>query len=154
LNKMLKPIGLPFLLLGLASGPAVAQAVSGGQAAQSGSEVRANPYDSSRMVDQYLQQRQINNLPNGQAPKAKAGNLGPSRPATAAELVVGAPVNDNSGEAMAKIDQVDADGVVVSMGGAKVKIPANAFGHNKAGLLLDVTKAQFGEIVAKANGAS
>jgi hypothetical protein len=35
-----------------------------------------------------------------------------------------------------------------------VKIPSDAFGHNKRGLLLDMTKAQFDQIVAKANAAS
>ena len=48
------------------------------------------------------------------------------------------------------IAEVDADGVVVSMGIAKVKVPAQAFGHNKAGLLLDMTKAQFEQVVAQA----
>jgi hypothetical protein len=51
---------------------------------------------------------------------------------------------------MAKIEQVDADGVVVSMGTAKVKVPVEAFGHNKAGLLLDMTRAQFEQVVAQA----
>src|SRR5207245_4252917 len=62
---------------------------------------------------------------------------GRSRPAKATELVAGAVVNDKTGAPMAKIAEVDADGVVVSMGIAKVKVPAQAFGHNKAGLLLD-----------------
>jgi hypothetical protein len=35
-----------------------------------------------------------------------------------------------------------------------VKIPSNAFGHNKRGLLLDMTKSDFDKIVAKANAAS
>ena len=43
---------------------------------------------------------------------------------------------------------------MLSVGTAKVKIPADAFGHNKAGLLLDMTKAQFEQIVTKANAAS
>jgi hypothetical protein len=52
---------------------------------------------------------------------------------------------------LAKIDSVDNDGVVLSMGTAKVKVPAEAFGHNKAGLLLDMTKAQFEQLVTRAN---
>ena len=75
---------------------------------------------------------------------------GPSRPAKASELTLGAMVNDKTGTPMAKITEVDPDGVVVSMGLAKVKVPAQAFGHNKAGLLLDMTKAQFEQVVAQA----
>src|SRR5438270_561278 len=75
---------------------------------------------------------------------------GPSRPAKASELITGAVVNDKTGAPMATIAEVDADGVVVSMGMAKVKVPAQAFGHNKAGLLLDMTKAQFEQVVAQA----
>jgi hypothetical protein len=82
------------------------------------------------------------------------GSAGPSRPAKASELVVGSAVNDKTGIAMAKIDQIDPDGVVVSTPTGKVKIPSDAFGHNKRGLLLDMTKAQFDQIVAKANAAS
>lgn len=76
---------------------------------------------------------------------------GPSRPAKLSELLAGATVNDKTGLAMAKIDSIDKDGVVVSMGTAKVKVPAEAFGHNKAGLLLDMTKAQFEQLVTRAN---
>jgi hypothetical protein len=86
--------------------------------------------------------------------QAMAGTPGPSRPAKSSELSVGAAVNDKTGLAMAKIDEVDPDGVVVSMGTRKVKIPVDAFGHNKRGLLLDMTKAQFEQVVAKANAAS
>lgn len=143
------------LLVGASSVSAFAQAVSGGQASQAmGTDVRANPYDNTNASDQYLQQRQINNLPNQKAANANSANLGAARPAKATELIAGANVNDKTGALIAKIDQVDPDGIVVSTGAAKVKIPTNAFGHNKAGLLLDMTKAQFDQIVAKANAAS
>jgi hypothetical protein len=85
--------------------------------------------------------------------RAQSKNLGPSRPAKASEIVVGAAVYDKTGAAMAKIEQVDQDGVILSLGPAKVKIPTDAFGHNKAGLLLDMTKAEFEQVVAKANSA-
>jgi hypothetical protein len=85
--------------------------------------------------------------------RAQSKGLGPSRPAKASELSVGAPVNDNTGVAMAQIEKVDPDGVVLSLGSAKVKVPADAFGHNKAGLLLDMTKAQFEQVVTKASTA-
>jgi len=139
-------------LVTLSATSALAQAVSGGQASQyGGTEVRANPYGSTNAVDQYLQQKQINNVPNQRRTPANPSKLGPARPAAASELTSGATVNDNTGTAMATIDKVDADGVILSMGKSKVKIPADAFGRNKAGLLLDMTKTQFEQIVAQAN---
>jgi len=83
--------------------------------------------------------------------RAQSKGLGPSRPARKDEITAGAIVNDKTGIAIAKIEQVDPDGVVVSMGAAKIKVPAEALGHNKAGLLLDMTKSQFEQVVAQAN---
>jgi hypothetical protein len=108
------------------------------------------PGQSTNAVDQYLKRQGLQDLP-GQKSNAK---LGASRPAKAEELTVGAIVNDKTGVSIAKIEQVDTDGVVVPMGTAKVKVPAEAFGHNKAGLLLDVTKAQFEQVVAQAKTPS
>jgi hypothetical protein len=85
--------------------------------------------------------------------QALRDKLGPARPAKAQEITAGAPVNDNSGTLIGKVDAVDPDGVVLSNGIAKVKVPADAFGHNKSGLLLDMSKAQFDKIVAQANAA-
>jgi len=80
--------------------------------------------------------------------------LGRSRPAKASELAAGAPVNDKTGVVIARIDQIDPDGVVVSNAAGKVKVPADAFGYNKAGVLLDMTRAEFEQIVKKANAGS
>jgi len=109
------------------------------------------PGSPGDMLTQYETQKALNNLPTNE--NVGSTKLGPARPAKPSELTAGATVNDNRGIAMAKIEQVDQDGVVVSMGAAKVKIPADAFGRNKAGLLLDMTRAQFEKIVAKANAS-
>jgi len=105
-------------------------------------------------VANYQSQRALNNIPADENAKALAAKLGRARPAKAAELTAGAPINDNMGVAMATIERVDPDGVIVSMGAAKIKVPADAFGHNNAGLLLDMTRAQFEQVVVKANAAS
>jgi hypothetical protein len=103
-------------------------------------------------ISQYQSQRAMNNLPD---PDGRAtASLGPARPAKSGELIPGAVVDDRTGNAMAKIESVDPDGVIVSMGAAKVKVPADAFGHNNAGLLIDMTKGQFEQVVAQANKAS
>ena len=88
------------------------------------------------------------------AERLRQKDLGTARPAKAKELAAGAMVNDNTGTAIATIVRNDPDGVVVATPTGKVKVPADAFGHNNAGLLLDMTKADFDKIVARANGAS
>lgn len=88
------------------------------------------------------------------AERLRQKELGPARPAKAKEIAAGAMVNDKTGAAMATIVTIDPDGVVVATPTGKVKVPADAFGHNNAGLLLDMTKADFDKIVARANGAS
>jgi len=151
---MRKLLVLSAVATGFYPANALAQAVSGGQAPQAGTEIRANPYNSTNAVDQYLDRKQTNNLPDEPQVRAVGEKLGPARPAKAAELTLGATVNDKSGVAIAKIDQVDADGVIVSTPAGKVKIPTEAFGHNNRGLLLDMTKSDFDKIAAKANASS
>jgi hypothetical protein len=151
---MRKLLVFPAILIAFGAAQASAQAVSGGQAPQNGATINTNPYNSTNVGDQYTQRRQSDNLPEQRASNASVSKMGPARPATASELSVGANVNDLTGVLIAKIDQIDPDGVILSSDAGKLKIPANAFGHNKAGLLLDMTKAQFDQIVEKANAAS
>jgi hypothetical protein len=154
---MPKPLALLAIVSSLVSAPAFAQATSGGQTPQPGGMMgssEAGSYNSSNVTSQYLHQKQIGNLPEQQNSRPSADKSGRARPATKDELTPGAVVNDKAGVAIAKVQQVDPDGVVVSMGAAKVKVPAEAFGHNKGGLLLDMTKAQFEQVVAQANKAS
>lgn len=149
---MLKRLILLTIATAFASAPAFAQAVSGGQTPQPGGNMGSSDvasYNNSNITSQYLSQQQLGNLPAQQS-AANAGKSQRARPATKDELTPGAVVNDKTGVAIAKVETVDADGVVVSMGAAKVKVPAEAFGHNKAGLLLDMTKAQFEQVVAQA----
>ncbi|HJP67386.1 MAG TPA: hypothetical protein VJ846_00670, partial [Sphingomicrobium sp.] len=100
------------------------------------------------LMSQYEQQRMLNNLPEQKKAMAK---LGASRPAKPNELVAGADINDKTGVFIAKIQKVDPDGIIVANGVSAVKIPADAFGHNKAGLLLDTSKADFDKLVAQAH---
>ncbi len=140
------------ILAGVASVAASAQ-MAGGAPSGPTPDIRNSDlgshdsFSTPDIHDQLLKQREreLSDRLSGQS-----GRLGPSRPAKASELVAGAVVNDKTGAPMAKIAEVDADGVVVAMGMAKAKVPAQAFGHNKAGLLLDMTKAQFEQVVAQA----
>lgn len=127
-----------------------------GAPADPGGDVRSqaigSPGSLNDPIAAYEQQRSLNNLPGQKGPANS--KLGHARAAKATELAAGATVNDNSGVPIATIQEVDPDGVVVAMGTAKVKIPAEAFGHNNLGLLLDMSKAQFEQVVAKANAPS
>ena len=105
------------------------------------------PGQSTNPVDQLTQRQALQDLSPTQ--RAQVARLGRARPAKKDELTAGATVNDNTGAAMATIQEVDPDGIVLSLGAAKVKVPADAFGRNKSGLLLDMTRAQFEQLVAK-----
>jgi preprotein translocase subunit YajC len=132
--------------------PGLAQTISGGQAPQADGSIRSSDlggYGSA--TSQYLQQKSLNNLTDQQTGSATVGKRVRSRQALASELTVGAVINDKSGAAIGTIEKVDPDGIVVATKTGKVKVPAEAFGHNKAGLLLDTSKADFDQIVAKAN---
>jgi hypothetical protein len=150
---------MPRLLLLLGVVASLAPAASLAQMAQSGRPIDIrntdlgahDTFSTPDLHDQLLKYRERE---RSDKIREQSGSLGPSRPAKASELSVGATVNDNTGLAIAKIESVDPDGVVVSMGAAKVKVPADAFGHNQAGLLLDMTKAQFEQVVKQANKAS
>jgi hypothetical protein len=144
---MRKLLIVPAILIGFAPTIASAQ-VRGAPVVNNNVPGGGNSPSSTNALDQYLQRRSMQDLTDVQ--RAAISKLGPARPAKKDELAIGASVNDNTGAPMAKIAEVDADGVVVSMGMAKVKVPVQAFGHNKAGLLLDMTKAQFEQVVAQA----
>jgi hypothetical protein len=144
---MRKLLIVPAILIGFAPTFAFAQ-VRGAPVVNNNVPGGGNSPSSASALDQYYQRKSMQDLTDVQ--RAAISKLGPARPAKKDELAVGASVNDNTGAPMAKIAEVDADGVVVSMGMAKVKVPAQAFGHNKAGLLLDMTKAQFQQVVAQA----
>lgn len=81
----------------------------------------------------------------------KPGRGGKAVPATAADFVVGSPVRDRKGLAIGTIDGVEADGIVVTSAAGKVKVPTEAFGKDKGGLLLQISKAEFDAAVVAAN---
>lgn len=68
--------------------------------------------------------------------------------ATAAEIKTGATVNDQKGGEVGKVESVDAEGVVVSTGTVRAKIPASSFGISEKGLVISMTRAEL-EAAAK-----
>jgi hypothetical protein len=67
-------------------------------------------------------------------------------------VVAGAQLLDKAGVAIGTIESVAADGAVVATLTGKVKVPLEAFGINKKGLLVDLSKKEFDTLVAQANG--
>jgi hypothetical protein len=74
-------------------------------------------------------------------------------PARPADIVVAATVFDLGGQTVGTIESVEADGAVVATAAGKVKVPLNAFGRNRKGLLVGMPKKDFETLVAKANAA-
>jgi hypothetical protein len=82
------------------------------------------------------------------------GVKGAPVPAAAADVVAGRPLRDIKGEPIARVDAVDAQGVVVVAGNTRVRLPLNPFGKDDLGLLLGITADKFRALVAKATSAN
>ena len=78
------------------------------------------------------------------------GVKGSPVPAAAADLLPGRPLRDIKGEPIARVDAIDAQGVIVSTGTSRVRLPLNAFGKDDLGLLLGITADRFRALVVKA----
>lgn len=71
------------------------------------------------------------------------------KPATQADVKVGAAVSDSAGVSFGKVEAVDAQGVTVSSGAIRAKLPLSSVGVGPNGLVISVTKAEF-EAAARA----
>lgn len=114
--------------------------------------VDAAPHDSaSAPTDRDNLANGVANANTDRSAAAARANAAYAVPATPSELIVGTAVNDLRGVPLGTIEAVDADGVVMFNGTARIKVPRDAFGHNRKGLMLDVTKKQFDKMVVDAN---
>lgn len=111
-----------------------------------GPQDRASDPNSIERMREGLQKDRVDKLSS----EARM-QLGRSRPAKAAEVVAGKPVNDSTGQLIALIEKVEPDGAILYNGAANVKVPVEAFGVNRKGLLLDMTKDKFDALVAQAS---
>ena len=87
------------------------------------------------------------------ADAAAHSKYGQAVAAKPSEVVARAAVYDLAGETVGTIESVDPDGAVVSTAVGKVKVPLAAFGKNKQGLLVGVSKKEFEAQVTKAYAA-
>lgn len=69
-------------------------------------------------------------------------------PATAADIQAGMVVRDVKGVQVATIERLDGDDAVVMAGTKLAKLPINAFGKDKAGLMIGITAAEFQTAIA------
>lgn len=86
--------------------------------------------------------------------RSARGKSDQARPAQVAEIVAGKPVHDTAGQVIAQIQKVEADGAILQSGMSVVRVPLEGFGINKKGLLLNLTKPQFDELVATSGVAA
>jgi hypothetical protein len=97
---------------------------------------------------------QINRLSSNQDARGVVRDSKPrTRPATAAEILLGSLVLDKSKKQVGTIERVEADGAVVATASGKVKVPLDAFGTDGVALLIGISKADFDKLVASANAA-
>jgi len=85
-----------------------------------------------------------------QAKQQPTGLKGKAVAAKPEDLKAGSPLRDKDGAPIGAVSAVDAEGVIVDTGTTKIRVPAEAFGKDDAGLLLGISKAQFAELIAGA----
>jgi hypothetical protein len=73
--------------------------------------------------------------------------------ATSGDLLPGRHIFDKRGQMLGDVAAVDALGVTVATRAGKVAVPAEAFGKNNHGLMLELTKKQFDALVASTAAA-
>lgn len=93
--------------------------------------------------------RVVSNL-DPQSKRQQPGLKGKAVAAKPEDLKAGSPLRDKDGAPIGAVASVDAEGVIVDTGTTKIRVPAEAFGKDDAGLLLGISKAQFAELVAGA----
>ena len=67
--------------------------------------------------------------------------------ATSSDLLPGSHIFDKRGQMLGDVERVDALGVTVASSAGRVAVPAEAFGKNRRGLMLALTKKQFDALV-------
>jgi hypothetical protein len=100
---------------------------------------------AAQMSGQYGQQGAAKPAP-AQSTTQQSDTL---KPATSADIKAGATIYDQKGGTVGKVDSVDAEGVVISTGSARAKVPLSTLGIGSKGLTMSVDKAELEAAVAK-----
>jgi hypothetical protein len=155
---MLKRISGSMLLAAglLAGSTAYAQAQPGGSLVPGHAQpiLGTEKNDSTRMTGDDRDARVAAERAVRESREGSSGKRNRAVPANPADLVVGAEVRASDGAPIGTIELVDAGGVQILSGGKRAKIPTDAFGKNRAGLLIGMTKADFDKAVAASLGGN
>jgi preprotein translocase subunit YajC len=117
--------------------------------AAAAAQMSGQGYGQPSSTGQAAQEPQSSTGLTRQAGDAQA-DTGQVKQATSADIKAGAEVYDPKGGAVGKVESVAADGVVVSTGSVKAKIPAKAIGKGDKGLVIAMTKSEFEAAAKKA----
>jgi hypothetical protein len=77
-----------------------------------------------------------------------------ARPAKAADMIVGALVTDRFGEKVGAIASLAGPEAVIATDLGSIRVPAEALGKSSKGLLVDMTKKSFDQLVTQANATA
>jgi hypothetical protein len=133
-------------LVGLALGAASAAGAQTAVTAQTPGTVDPVKATSAQQAERAAYNSTIGHL-------SPRGVKGAPVPAAAADVVPGRALRDIKGEPIARVDAVDAQGVIVAAGSTRVRLPLNAFGKDEMGLLLGITAEKFRALVVKATNS-
>jgi len=126
----------------LSAGAAFAQAGSAGPA--------PGAVDATKAASGARETREDYNRAAGNLNNRKSTPKGDRAvPAAPADIVAGSALTDSKGQPIGTVESVDAEGAVVASGTSRIRLRLDAFGKNKNGLLLGITKAEFDAAVAK-----
>jgi hypothetical protein len=126
-----------------------AAAVAIGLPAAAAAQMSGQGYGQPSSTGQTAQEPQSSTGLTRQASDAQA-DTGQVKQATSADIKSGAEVYDPKGGAVGKVESVASDGVVVSTGSVRAKIPAKALGKSDKGLVIAMTKTEFEAAAKKA----
>jgi len=99
---------------------------------------------------------EVNNMDRVDAKRAAAKRHS-AVPATASDILAGAPIRDVKGVSVGMVatlaanEVADPDSVVVDTGQTKIGVPLSAFGKDDKGLLLSISADNFKQLVAQAS---
>lgn len=124
--------------------PAPGAVTGGGDQPQLLKSIEPNLATDPASIDD-LRHKMQNDKKNKRSARNKSDQ---ARPAEVTEILAGKTVHDTAGQVIALVEKVEADGAILRSGSTVVRVPLEGFGINKKGLLLNLTKPQFDELVA------
>lgn len=96
-------------------------------------------------------ERATQNAIDAQGRRNREDRLARGVPAKPEDVTAGAEVRDPKGVVVGSIASVSMGSAVIGTPQGKVEVPIDAFGKNRQGLLIPMSKADFDKAVAEAN---